>query len=77
MEKRNAKSLSYILFAFVLFIVFFYMLNESKRKEEFSKNLDYGQQYNEALFTSIYIILGCIVFFFLIGAFLTAVYGSI
>jgi uncharacterized membrane protein YfcA len=70
MEKRNAKHLSYILFAFVLFIVFFYMLNESKRKEEFAN------ESSTASYAILYVLIGFIALFF-VGAVLAAMFGKV
>jgi hypothetical protein len=58
MAKRNMKNLSYILFAFVLFVVFFYMLNESKKKEQFS---------NQGGLSFLFVVIGVIPLVFIVS----------
>ena len=70
MAKRNAKHLSYILFAFVVFVLFFYMLNESKKKEQFANESSTASKIIE------YILIG------MFGLFITlwigfAVFGKV
>jgi uncharacterized membrane protein YfcA len=70
MEKRNMKNLSYILFGFVLLFAFFYMLNESKKKEQFAN------ESSSAWTVITYILIGVVSLFF-IGAVLAMMFGKV
>jgi len=70
MAKRNVKYLSSILFAFVLLFAFFNMLNESKKKEQFSN------ESSTASTVITYILIGVVSLFF-IGAVLAMMFGKV